>query len=109
MADIFAFASQTDTQALVLHEAALAGLPIVSVDHELDLVVEPGVNGEFTRPTPASLAAGLLRVMDRLEDDGWRNRARARSVELASQWSINSQAHAMLDIYEELAGALVDA
>ncbi|QXT62607.1 glycosyltransferase [Tessaracoccus palaemonis] len=109
MADIFAFASQTDTQALVLHEAALAGLPIVSVDHELDLVVEPGVNGEFTRPTPASLAAGLLRVMDRLEDDAWRTRAKTRSVELASQWSIDSQAHAMLDIYEELAGALVDA
>ena len=42
-------------------EAALAGLPIVSVDHELNLVIEAGVNGEFTRPTPASLAAGLLR------------------------------------------------
>ncbi|MFV0430490.1 MAG: glycosyltransferase, partial [Arachnia sp.] len=58
MADVFAFPSQTDTQALVLHEAALAGLPIVSVDPGLQLVLEPGVNGELTRPTPASLAAG---------------------------------------------------
>ena len=105
MADVFAFPSQTDTQALVLHEAALAGLPIVSVDHELNLVIEPGVNGDFTRPTPASLAAGILRVLDRLRDDAWRAHASARSVELAGQWSISSQAQAMLDIYAELADA----
>lgn len=41
-ADVFAFPSTTDTQALVLHEAAHAGLPIVSCDHELRLVVEEG-------------------------------------------------------------------
>ncbi|MBK7822381.1 MAG: glycosyltransferase [Tessaracoccus sp.] len=103
MADVFAFPSQTDTQALVLHEAALAGLPIVSVDHELNLVIDPGVNGEFTRPTAASLAAGLLRVIDRLQNRDWRTAAAHRSVELASQWSIASQAQTMLDIYQELA------
>ena len=103
MADVFAFPSLTDTQALVLHEAALAGLPIVSVDHELTLVVEPGVNGEITRPTPASLAAGIMRVIDRLPDEEWRAHASARSVELASQWSIESQAAEMLRLYGELA------
>ncbi|PIE21800.1 MAG: hypothetical protein CSA64_00050, partial [Arachnia propionica] len=51
MCDIFAFPSLTDTQALVLHEAALAGKPIVSVDAGLQLVINPGVNGEITRPT----------------------------------------------------------
>ncbi len=103
MADVFAFPSQTDTQALVLHEAALAGLPIVSVDHELQLVVDPGVNGEVTRPTPASLAAGLMRVIDRLPDEEWRTRASARSVELASQWTVESQAAEMLRLYAEVA------
>ncbi|MDO5678619.1 MAG: glycosyltransferase [Propionibacteriaceae bacterium] len=103
MADVFAFPSQTDTQALVLHEAALAGLPIVSVDHELQLVIDPGVNGEITRPTAASLAAGIMRVLERLPDDEWRTRAQARSVELASQWSIASQAEEMLRIYAEVA------
>lgn len=103
MADVFAFPSQTDTQALVLHEAALAGLPIVSVDHELQLVVDPGVNGEVTRPTPASLAAGLMRVIDRLPDEEWRKRASARSVELASQWTVESQAAEMLRLYAEVA------
>jgi len=103
MADLFAFPSQTDTQALVLHEAALAGLPIVSVDHELQLVIDPSVNGEITRPTPASLAAGILRVLDRLPDEEWRTRARARSIELGSKWSIESQAEEMLSIYAEVA------
>lgn len=104
MADVFAFASLTDTQALVLHEAALAGLPIVSVDHELNLVIDPGVNGEFTRPTPASLAAGILRVIAKIEEQpGWRERAAARSIELASQWSVESQAQEMLRIYADLA------
>lgn len=103
MADIFAFPSQTDTQALVLHEAALAGLPLVSVDSELTLVIDPPVNGTVTRPTPASLAAGILRIIDRLDDEQWRDRAARRSVELASQWTIESQAEEMLSIYRDLA------
>lgn len=104
MADVFAFPSLTDTQALVLHEAALAGLPIVAVDHELQLVLEPGVNGELGRPTPASLAAALLRVLDR--DAAWCERASQRSVELASQWSVASQAEEMLRLYEHVAAGL---
>ena len=107
MADAFVFASQTDTQALVLHEAALAGLPIVSVDHELTLVIDPPVNGEITRPTPASLAAGILRVIARLEDPARRAAAARRSVELASQWTIQSQADEMLRIYQDMAGIRV--
>lgn len=103
MSDVFVFPSQTDTQALVLHEAALAGLPIVSVDPGLQLVLEPGVNGEITRPTPASLAAGVLRVMDRLEEPGWKAAASATSRRLAGQWSIASQAREMLHLYAEVA------
>lgn len=103
MADYFVFPSQTDTQALVLHEAALAGLPIVSVDHELMLVLEPGVNGELTRPTPASLAAGMMRVIDKLGDAAWRDAASRTSRRLAGQWTITSQAEAMLQVYAEAA------
>ena len=72
MSDLYAFPSQTDTQALVLHEAALAGLPIVSVDPGLQLVLEPGVNAELASPTPASLAAAILRIIEKLPDAEWR-------------------------------------
>ncbi len=104
MADVFAFPSQTDTQALVLHEAALAGLPLVSVDPGLNLVLEPGVNAEYARPTPASLAAALLRVIHRLPDPVWRAKAAETSRRLAGQWTIKSQADEMLGIYADLAG-----
>ncbi|SDL09460.1 glycosyltransferase [Tessaracoccus oleiagri] len=101
MADLFAFPSQTDTQALVLHEAALAGLPIVAVDHELQLVLEPGVNGELARPTPASFASAIMRVLR--ADDEWRANATKRSIELASQWTVQSQADEMLRLYQLVA------
>ncbi len=108
MADVFAFPSQTDTQALVLHEAALAGLPIVSVDPGLQLVLEPGVNAELTRPTAASLAAGLMRIINKLDDPVWREQAAATSKRLAGQWTIESQAIEMLGLYEQVAsGAIV--
>ena len=103
MADVFAFPSQTDTQALVLHEAALAGLPIVSVDPGLQLVLEPGVNAELTRPTAASLAAGLMRIINKLDDTQWRKRAAETSQRLAGQWTIESQAIEMLRRYAEVA------
>ncbi|MEJ5928973.1 glycosyltransferase [Corynebacterium sp. H128] len=102
MADIFAFPSTTDTQALVLHEAALAGLPIVTADPELTLVVDSGVNGQLASPSRTAFAAGLLRVIDAMRDAEWRERAAERSVELASQWTSESQAKEMLRLYEEL-------
>lgn len=107
MTDIFAFPSLTDTQALVLHEAALAGCPIVAADYELQLVLDPGVNGELARPTPASYAAALLRLIDKLDDPQWRENARRRSIELASQWSIASQGEKMLQIYQQVAAGEV--
>ncbi|WIM68696.1 glycosyltransferase [Corynebacterium breve] len=103
MADIFAFPSTTDTQALVLHEAALAGLPIVTADPELDLVIDPGVNGLIANDGPVAFAAALLRVINQLDDDTWRTRAAARSIELASQWSVESQAEEIIRLYQGLA------
>ncbi len=103
MGDLYAFPSQTDTQALVLHEAALAGLPIVSVDPELQLVLEPGVNAELASPTPASLAAAIMRIIEKLPDPQWRARASETSRRLAGQWTIESQAQEMLRIYQQVA------
>jgi glycosyltransferase involved in cell wall biosynthesis len=62
-ADVFAFPSQTDTQGLVIQEAALAGLPVVLVDTELHAHGALGGVGLCTAPEPAPLAAGLLRVL----------------------------------------------
>ncbi len=102
-ADVFVFPSLTDTQALVLHEAAHAGLPIVTVDAELRLVVDEGVNALVARPTAESLARQLVTMLRRLEDPTFRARASARSREMASWYGIDDQARAMVALYEDLA------
>lgn len=102
-ADVFAFPSTTDTQALVLHEAAHAGLPIVSVDAELRLVVEDGVNGAIARPTPEALGRALVQTLQRLDDPAYRERAQARSREMASWWSIDNQSREMVSFYADVA------
>lgn len=101
--DVFAFPSTTDTQALVLHEAAHAGLPIVSVDHELRLVLDEGVNGAIARPTPESLARQLVMMLKRLEDPAFAETAHARSREMAGWWTIAHQSQAIIELYETLA------
>lgn len=102
-ADVFAFPSLTDTQALVLHEAAHAGLPIVSADHELRLVIDEGVNGAIARPTPESLARQVVAMLRALEDDEFAARAHARSREMASWWTIERQSTAIIELYRALA------
>ena len=101
--DLYVFPSLTDTQALVLHEAAHAGLPIVTVDAALNLVVEPGVNAHVAQPTASSLAAGIMSMLRKLEDPEFKAKAHARSKELAGQWTIARQARELIAIYENLA------
>ena len=102
-ADVFVFPSVTDTQALVLHEAAHAGLPIVMVDPELNLVVEPGVNATIGRANPVSLAQAIVTMLRRLDDPTFRATAHARSRELAAHWSSDRQSDEIIALYEELA------
>lgn len=102
-ADLFAFPSLTDTQALVLHEAAHSGLPIVSVDSELTLVIDRGVNGMFARPTPGAFAQAMLAMLNRLDDPAFKARAQERSREMAGWWTIQHQSEEILRLYEQLA------
>ncbi|MDR1431651.1 MAG: glycosyltransferase [Propionibacteriaceae bacterium] len=101
-ADVFVFPSLTDTQALVLHEAAHAGLPIVLTDHELRLVVDPGVNAALARPNPVSLTQAIVDMLSALEDPEFAARAKARSEELAAKWTIAKQSSEFIGIYESL-------
>ena len=100
--DVFVFPSQTDTQALVLHEAALSGLPLVLVDPELNLVVDPGTNAIVGRPNLVSLSQSIMLMLRQLKDAGFAARAAARSRELAGRWTIERQATEMMSIYNDL-------
>lgn len=104
-ADAFVLPSTTETQALVLHEAAHAGLPLVLVDRGLDLVAEDGVNAVLAAPEPEALADALAGMLALLRDRDWRERAAGRGRELAARWSGAAQGAAMLAIYAELAAS----
>ncbi len=102
-ADLFLFTSLTDTQALVLHEAAHAGLPFVSVDNELRLVMDQGVNALFARPNAVSLAGTIVQMLGALENPEFRERAAARSKEMAARYTIANQSREFVELYEQVA------
>ncbi len=83
-ADLFAFASQTETQGLVLAEALSAGLPAVAVDGPgVRDSVRDGVDGRILpADPPETRAERLAAALEELARDGTTRRsmaARARA------------------------------
>jgi 1,2-diacylglycerol 3-alpha-glucosyltransferase len=63
-ADVFLFASETETQGLVLAEAAACGLPAVAVDAPgCDEVVRDGDTGILTKGNSAALAEAVIGLL----------------------------------------------
>ena len=77
-ADLFLFASETETQGLVLAEAAASGLPSVAVGAAgSDEVVRDGDTGLLTKSEPAALAeAAIGLLLDATRRRGMGERAR---------------------------------
>jgi 1,2-diacylglycerol 3-alpha-glucosyltransferase len=61
--DVFAFPSITDTQGLVLHEAALAGVPIVMSDNILHSCHPLRDGMLLTGNSHAAFSEGILRIL----------------------------------------------
>jgi glycosyltransferase involved in cell wall biosynthesis len=99
-ADCFLFASETETQGLVLAEAAACGLPAVAVlAPGSDEVVRDGESGILTKAEPAALAEaaiGLLLDAERRT----AMRARARLVAEAD-FDVERQITRTLEVYAE--------
>lgn len=97
--DVFAFPSITDTQGLVVHEAAMAGLPLVLVDREVSELLIPGQTGLFARNNPRSLADTILEVLSLPKADyqAMSQAVRAR----AEQFSELEQTRKMMQIFKE--------
>ena len=99
-ADLFLFASETETQGLVLAEAAACGLPAVAVTAPgCDEVVRDGQTGILTKADPAALAEaaiGLLLDPDRRAAMG----SRARQV-AEQAFGVDLQIARTLDVYAD--------
>ncbi len=98
-ADVFAFASVTETQGLVTMEAMAAGLPIVAVNATGTRdVVEHGVQGLLTEEDPEALASALDRILD---DPGLRLQLRTAALERAKHFDIAYLAKRLVGVYEQ--------
>lgn len=96
---VFAFPSMTDTQSLTLHEASLAGLPVVMIDEPVTEVIKDGQNGFFADNDPIDFAAKVRTI---LEDPALRKKMGAEGRAIARTFSEKHQAKLILDIYDEI-------
>ena len=103
--DVFAFASQTETQGLVLTEAMAASLPVIALSGPgADDVVEDMVNGRLlpADATANDFAAALATSAGLSEHD--RESRRAAAFKTAERFALSTCADKALGLYANLAG-----
>jgi glycosyltransferase involved in cell wall biosynthesis len=105
-ADLFAFASQTETQGLVLAEALTAGLPVVALAGPgVEDSVRDGVDGVVVRPTSPGddSATRLGEALASLAADPERRRAMAAAArEGATRFDVTRRIAETVALYREL-------
>jgi 1,2-diacylglycerol 3-alpha-glucosyltransferase len=96
---VFAFPSHTDTQGLVIHEAAAAGLPTVMTDHGITEVIINSKSGLYAQNNPTDFASKLISV---LQDDQLYHQLSKTGIELAAKYTARQQGLKIEAIYQEL-------
>ncbi|MEK7385584.1 MAG: glycosyltransferase [candidate division NC10 bacterium] len=101
-ADVFVFASETETQGLVLAEAAACGLPAVAVSAPgCDEVVRDGETGVLTKHDPSTLGDAVIGL---LLDGERRRRMGRRARQIAErEFDVRLQIERTLNVYAEAA------
>ncbi len=103
-AELFVFPSATETQGLVVGEAALHGLPCVAVDAGgTPEFVRHGKTGLLVRPDAEEFAEAVLELLR----DGQRREGFSRAArEFASSLTVDGMARKVLDVYRSVTGEL---
>jgi glycosyltransferase involved in cell wall biosynthesis len=98
-ADMFPFASVTETQGLVTMEAMAAGLPVVAVNASGTRdIVEHGKQGFLVENDADALARGIGKL---LADPERRKRFSTSALKKARTFDINELAKQLTSVYEE--------
>lgn len=103
--DLFAFASRTEAQGLVLAEALAAGLPVVALDGPaIRDSVRDGVDGIVVAAEPdGERAERLAEALASLAaDDRRRDRLAAAAAEGAGRFDVAATTAEMVELYREL-------
>ena len=100
--DVFAFASKSETQGMVLVEALAAGTPVVAVDAPgAREVVRDGENGRLLDQADVeSFAAALAEMMTADKDEAEKLRRRAKQS--ARPFHRDRSCDAMVGVYEQV-------
>jgi glycosyltransferase involved in cell wall biosynthesis len=100
--DVFAFASLSETQGIVLVEAMAAGVPVVALDAPgVREVVDDRRNGRLLEEMDLeSFVEALLWVLGRSSEELKTIKQTAKKT--AQKYPINSDAKRMLEIYEKI-------
>jgi glycosyltransferase involved in cell wall biosynthesis len=102
-ADVFAFASRTETQGLVLLEAMAQGAPVVSTAELGTRSILLPASGALVVPEEQdAFAAAVVRV---LRDPGLREGLAARGRAYARSWSSAAMARRLAELYAQLRAA----
>jgi len=104
--DLFAFASRTETQGLVLSEALACGLPVVAVAAPgVRDAVRDGLDGRVVAAEPAAdLARRLARAISEVAGDAERRRGMAvAAAEGAARFDQAARIDEIVALYREVA------
>jgi glycosyltransferase involved in cell wall biosynthesis len=102
-ADLFMFASETETQGLVLAEAHASGLPAVAVRASgVDEVVRDGETGLLTKADTGDLADAAIGLL--LDGERRTSMGRAARVVAMQHFSAVGQVEVMVGHYAQLSG-----
>jgi glycosyltransferase involved in cell wall biosynthesis len=98
-ADLFCFASVTETQGLVTMEAMAAGLPVVAVKATgTNEIVQDGETGLLTENSSEALAQEIIRILSKPD---LYNRLKEAALEQSQTFDISYQAQRMISVYEQ--------
>lgn len=97
--DVFVFPSLKDTQGWVLHEAPLAGLPVVLLDKGVTSAVVEGENGFYVENSPEAVSEKIIEL---LTDDALRIAMGKKSEQIASEFTEERQVGKLIELYERV-------
>jgi glycosyltransferase involved in cell wall biosynthesis len=101
-ADVFVFASRTETQGLVLLEAMAAGVPVIAIAEMGTVdILAPGRGGIAAPADSPAFGALLGDFLNR--PSAWRH-VRAAAPGYAAEWSDAAMAARLAGLYGQLAG-----
>ncbi|WP_319244510.1 glycosyltransferase [uncultured Propionivibrio sp.] len=102
-ADVFVFASRTETQGLVLLEAMAAGLPVLAL---AEMGTRDILGAKRGAVVPEDSPAAFARMLSLLLLSGdWRKRLAVEGREYAAEWSDERLAGRMAALYRQIVAA----